>query len=106
MFVALDEMEHVKKEGKMQIKKIRKLFKIPSQPDLSDPTNFFERIGILKKPLSIKTKRMTLTDFFNAYEERTREYYGNFANIQLIELCKTHMESKIIAIANILCLIL
>ena len=54
----------------------------------------------------MKAKRMTLTDFFDAYEERTREYYGNFANMQLIELCKKHMESKINAIANIFCLIL
>ena len=49
---------------------------------------------------------MTLTDFFTQYEERTKEYYGNFANIQLLMLCKEQMGSKIEAFSNIFCLIL
>lgn len=49
---------------------------------------------------------MTLSDFFNAYEDRAREYYGNFANVQLVELCKHHLETKIPALANIFCLVL
>lgn len=85
---------------------MRKLFELPSQPDLSDPTQFFERIDILKKPLSSREKRMKLTDFFKEYEERTKEYYGDFANIQLLQLCKLYMQSKIEAISNIFCLIL
>lgn len=106
LFVSLDELNHVKKVTNKEVKEIRKLFKVPSQPDISDPQEFFERIDMLKKPLSLKAKRMTLTDFFNAYEERATDYYGAFANIQLLSLCKQYMESKIPAFANIFCLIL
>lgn len=81
IYIALNEMTHNKQKNLKKTKLIRKLFKLPSQPDISDPSKFFERIDELKKPLSIRAKRMTLTDFFNAYEERTKDYYGNFANI-------------------------
>lgn len=79
MYSTLEEIG--KKTKKKHTKEVRELFKLPSQPDISDPQKFFERIDELKKPLSIKAKRMTLTDFFNAYEDRTKDYYGNFANV-------------------------
>jgi len=36
--VALEQIDHAKKDTKKQVKKIRKLFELPSQPDISDPS--------------------------------------------------------------------
>lgn len=108
VYVTLDDIEHAgsKKNRKLTKKTKRKLFELPVQPDISDPSKFFERMDFIKKPLDITVRRVTLTEFFQKYEERVRDYYGTFANINLIKICKEHMQTKIEAFSNIFCLIL
>ncbi len=102
----MNDIENGQSDKKL-IKKIRrKLFELPVQPDISNPEEFFKRIDFIKKPLDIRVRRMSITDFFKLYEEKVRDYYGAFANINLIKLCKMHMVTKIKAFSNIFCLIL
>lgn len=54
---------------------------MPVRPNLDDPEDFFSRIDFLKEPLSDNVKRMTLTEFFKKYETKTKENYGEMANI-------------------------
>lgn len=63
LLLAINDINNYK-ESKKMVKKNRKLFEVPAQPNLSDPTEFFDRINILKKPLDVNSKRMTLTDFY------------------------------------------
>lgn len=84
----------------------RKLFELPEQPDISNPSSFFERIDFIKRPLSVKAKRMTLSEFFGNYEEKVKDYYGTFANINLLTICKQNMHVNIPHFSNIFCLIL
>ena len=86
--------------------KARKLFMLPEQPDIANPSEFFERIDFIKRPLTTVGKRMTISKFFEAYEVKTKDYYGTFANINLMELCKQNMQVNIPHFANIFCLIL
>lgn len=84
----------------------RNLLKVPAQPEISEPKKFFDRMDELKKPLSTRQRRMTLTEFFKLYEKRVVDYYGYTINIDLVRTCKQHMTSKIKHIANIFCLIM
>ena len=84
----------------------RSLLKVPSQPEISEPKKFFERMDELKKPLSTRKRRMMLSEFFKLYEKRVVDYYGYTINIDLVRTCKQHMTSKIKHIANIFCLIM
>lgn len=100
------QLKLITKPKKKKRKRTLLEFKLPEQPNISDPKDFFERIDLIKQPPAIKVRRMTLTEFFAHYEERVKDYYGAFANVHLISLCKSHMHVHIEAFANIFCMIL
>ena len=103
----LNDQENIGGERELQDNEAEPFkFQLPSQPDLSNPQGLFDRIDFMKRPLSWRTRRTTLSKFYNKIEQRVREHYGNFANLPLMRLCESYMDTPIRHFGNIFCLIL
>lgn len=103
----LDDQENIGGERELEDKEAKPyVFRLPIQPDVSRPQGFFDRIDYMKRPLSWRTRRTTLSKFYKKIEQRVRDHYGNFANLPLMRICESYMNTPIKHFANIFCLIL